>query len=197
MLKKLLMAAMMAMALTAFFASAAQANKALTVLKGGKALTETTEIELSGPAKFTGSLGGIEATLDAKLHIPANNTGTGTITTVTVTNPKPFGLIGGCTLTSSAATGLPWTVHAEETTGGTPVKTIDITNPQFKNTLSGGIFCPAELNITGGTVIATPNNAGAISSVTLSGTVTTTAGNATASGTLNVVAPHTGVLGIG
>ena len=195
MLKKLTLAAVMALGALALLASASSASKPLELLTKGKPLKGKADVSLAGPAKFTGALGGIEGILDVTAVFQSGSS-TGEVIAAAKTNPKPFGLIGHCNIVGVKVAGLPWVIHLEETTGKNPVKRYMVTEPKINNELEG-FLCPGELNITGGTVYATPDNAEEIGNVSLSGTVTTTSGNATASGTLNVTGGKAKHYGLG
>ena len=183
MLKKLTLAAVVALGALALLASAAQANKALEPLTEHKPFEGKADVKLHGNAGFGGGLGGIAGTLDVTVEFQGGSS-TGKVSAVEITNPNAFGLIAPCTVVKAEAVGLPWVVHAEETTGENPVKRFSITEPEFIIELEG-FLCPPTVNITGGLVYATPDNATSISDVTLGGFVKTTVGNANPFGTLD------------
>jgi hypothetical protein len=96
----------------------------------------------------------------------------------------------GCTaLASPTAEGLPWVSH-------TDTKVLTITSVKVKYAYTGGAFCPKAVTLEGN-VNATPDNSSAVSSLTLSGTLTSSLGTSvTIAGSLKVQGTAKGTYGI-
>jgi hypothetical protein len=178
MIKKMMLLAGMALALVAV---AAPASASANWLHGGNPITTDQTVEFSGPARFFTALGGAEATIHVHATLKAGTT-TAVINKFEATNCKGTGGLAGTTCTTTAK-GLPWTAHV------TPSNQIEITDVELHNLYwagphSGG---PVATTTLIGDITATPDDAEAISSVSLSSSNATANGNpAVVEGTLGV-----------
>lgn len=164
-------------------------------------------IELTGTnIKFSsGPAGGIECHMTAQVILHPGTTGTvtmldpeGSATTVC----KGSGALANCAVHAMQATGYkggsltaePWTIH-------TDTKDITITTGDIHFTLQELVFCPTPIfTVTGGTVTEQVDNAHAVSTTTLAGTLQADSGlgnfAVTSSGVWHVKAPNAGTYGI-
>jgi len=153
----------------------------------GELLSGTTSVSLNGPVKFSSIIGTIECSLSASGTISEPNSGS--ISTASVTGCKLGGALKECEVTSATAAGLSWSLTPQELSG---VKSISL--PGMSIAYEFKACFVSELTFSGN-VTATPNDSGAIGSLSLSGTVTSKQGTkATASGSLSVT--PSGKLGI-
>jgi hypothetical protein len=143
----------------------------------GVEMTETKTITMTGSFKFAGEIGtvncttGVDAT--AKLFGKSDNS---ELTSFTVTNPDSANCAVegglktlGCTnLASATATNLPWNID-----GNTATDTATITGVDNDEVYTGGVFCPKTLTREGNITMSF-DNAKAIKTITLSGTLTAT-----------------------
>jgi hypothetical protein len=184
MLKKLSLLALAVGALVAF-AIPATASASGTWTHSGVALKEHTTIKSTGTIQFTSKsgAGGIHCA-NAHVTTTISNKGVATITTFDCTGPITFGSLKevfGCSV-EVLHTSLPFIATATSTA-------IDITGIHINNTMNAGCLVGTSITVTNkGTtaVTATPNNTGAISSLTMGGEVETSVGPSVVSGTLAV-----------
>lgn len=149
--------------------------------KGGTPLgAEGGSIAISGGLKLTGSIGTLDCQASGSASL-SGNSGSGQLTELTISPASCTlgGLLKPCTETKSiTANSLPWSINAA---GTAAAPTIAINGVSITYTL----FCGGEtlpLKFTG-KLTATPNKATAISSLSLSGTLSSASGNVSASGT--------------
>jgi hypothetical protein len=185
MLKKIMVLASMAVTAVAF---AAPAIASAEWTDATKKVEVPREVSFTGPAAFTGGIGGITCN---NTHATATLTpgSTATVNSFIVTNPTTecteTGGLAFCTTHSVTSTGNPWTAH-------TNTVDITITGVKIDNTMSGA-FCPYHELTLKGDVTVTPDNPHAATLGHLGGTMgvyngTTTAfvQNVTVSHTVNV-----------
>ncbi len=208
MLKKITLLAMAVGMLAAFAlpaaASASWVDNGVALKEG-----ENPKISFTGTAtKFTSvATGGVSCNTVAEITLTGGTTTgfvnkfepNGTATAACVTS----GLLAteGCVVEKVTSTGLPWVLH-----NNTPTKTASVTTGTIDlelrktNAAKENIACPkfAGSDITPGTVTLTPDNAAAISTLTLSGTLKFDPGEipVTISGVFHVLAPNIGTYGI-
>ena len=178
MFKKIALLAVMALSVIAFAAPVAQAEW----LHEGKSLEKSTELTLTGKAKFVapGGFGSFECHVTAK--ITANPGDTATVTSFVPVTSSCVGagfLFTNCKLKEHTTT-VPW--EATAVTGATPY--VAIKNVTIHNVYEGCSSGTTTSHLVFNEVKATPNNHNAISSFSISGTATN---GAVASGTLEVV----------
>jgi hypothetical protein len=180
-----------AMALAALaFAIPASASAGMFLHEGAPIAAGGETETFEGTVEFTGGVHCENAV--AEVHITTNSAsvesfeaeGCNTIETIKAV---------GCNLTSETA---PLATFAGPNTGeGWPVDvgatSFTITSPVIDNPMAAGCMFGANIKVTGGEVIATPTNSEEIGEVGLSGTVTTTIGNAAVHGTLFAAVPGT------
>jgi hypothetical protein len=134
----------------------------------GKTLESTGSLGLSGTIKFPAIVGGrIECPLSATASLEPARSGKLSAVAVSAAGCKMTGSIAQvCSSVSAATTSAqPWSVSVTES-GGKPVITSG--EVSFFLTVSGSKECPQNWRYTG-KLTATPNDASAISSVSLSG----------------------------
>lgn len=157
-------------------------------LQEGADLPAETSITAEGPLKVsTGSGGGswiVECGVKAKATLKPGSTGQ--LTEFSVPSLGSCILGGflkdqGCTITSLTANSLPWATNATEKSG---VRAIKAEAVSLTYKFSGNAFWCQQITVTG-TLTATPDKAGEISSLAISGTLQG-ANNPSASGTLAV-----------
>lgn len=158
----------------------------------GKGLTKTETETFEGTFGFTSEQGGISCPTKAVLELEPGTTGKvksfAPTETAKCTYSGSLDILCG-TVDAHAATGLPWTIHATEVS---EVQTIQVTAAHLD---VGGTnaFCP-DVTISGDLAL-TPDKAGAISSVTAAGTLSSNiTPTVEISGTLN--AAHSGTYGL-
>ena len=154
----------------------------------GEPLEETAELGFSGPAKFTTAIGSYECTIHVLVDLEPGSTGQVTAFEATTGTCEGTGSLAGCTLAEDGTSGLPWGVQVTATT-------FDISGVSLRNVY--GLGCAvAETVLTAESVVATPDEAGAIGAVALSGAGKVNGVlSATISGQLEADAP--GTYGIG
>ena len=114
-----------------------------------------------GSINFSSDSGGLTcSTSHSAWTLEPGTTGTMNTLEPTSSSCKGTGGLAGCTVTSTIATGSPWTTH----TNGTAV---EITAMKIDYTLHGG-FCPYHEVRLEGNLAATPNDAHAMTAITLS-----------------------------
>ena len=130
-----------------------------TVAVGSNAPIATT-----GTLGFVGGFGGIlcdEASGEG--FIEPGTTGTVTSNKIVSASCTSSGGLGGCKVTTTAPTGLPWAVHNTTSTVTTTGVNVDMT--------LHGAFCPYhEIGLKGSTTL-TPSNSHAAGAGTIGGTV--------------------------
>ncbi|HEX5763707.1 MAG TPA: hypothetical protein VFY04_11385 [Solirubrobacterales bacterium] len=177
-IKKMLLLASMALAAIAAAAPAAQAQGEWT--HEGEPITESKEVTFAGTVQFTvvGSSTGVHCkNSHAVAHFLPG--GKGEVTTFEGKECRGTGFLVGCTTVHPKSEGLPWPITANTNQTGT------ISEVNIVNTMTGS-FCPVSSTTLTGNVIVTPDNPEETSSVTLSGTVMTSQGEAEVAGTLSV-----------
>ena len=179
----------LALTLAAVFTTPAISQASSDFTMGGKGLTKVETETFEGTFNFTSSAGGISCPVKTEVELEPGSTGK--VKTFAPTKTESCTYSGNLdnlcgVVDTHTATGLPWTAHAEEVSG---VKVIRISTPHLD--LGGtGLFC-TDVTIKGD-VVATPDKAGEISSVGISGTLESNLGtNVTAGGTLNAAHPKT------
>jgi hypothetical protein len=173
-IKKMALLASMALALVAFAAPATAS--ALEWKHEGKKLAANASISFTGPVGFTSAFGNVSCETAHGTGVIKPGT-TGTITAFDGTNCKGSGLLTGCTVDDTAL-GLPWVTHI------TGAKTFSITGVKIKNVFTDDPFCVVDETTLEGSITATVDNAAAISSATLSGTLNSSLGTVNVNGTL-------------
>jgi hypothetical protein len=141
---------------------------------GGAALAGEQSIALEGPIKFSNATtGGVECTLTASGILAAGTEGV--LDTISI-SPGSCKLNGAqkttCASVTSVAVAAFWPLEAVEKTPGVRTMTVKMSAITYKfQPLEGeaGNFCVKQLELTGATITATPDNAKSISSVTFSG----------------------------
>ncbi|HEX5929342.1 MAG TPA: hypothetical protein VFY48_08110 [Solirubrobacterales bacterium] len=187
MLKKM---TVLAMAVGVVAALALPASASATWKHGQTAIEKDEQLGLTGNARFQGGLGGVECQVTSKITFQAGQT-TGKVEsfvphpTSDTLNCKGLAGLAFCQIhdvtpfsgASLLSTQNPWVLHtwAESTGGEPPVihqkDLIHVTSGNITSTLTGG-FCPVKhIMLTGGTVVATPNQPNNVTSVQLSGTL--------------------------
>lgn len=132
-------------------------------------ITKPVSIAFVGGISWTSATGGISCG-EAKMELTLEPGTKGKVDAYApvVASCKGTGGLGGCTVTSAVTSFLPWGVH---TTG----TTIEITTSRIVTTLHGG-FCPFHELEVAGAITATPDNAEAMTTVTLSSVATSGSG---------------------
>jgi hypothetical protein len=186
-IKKMALLASMALALVAFAAPATAS--ALEWKHEEKKLGANANLTFTGPVGFTSSFGNVtcETAHGAATIKPGD---TGTINSFDGTNCKGSGLLAGCTVVHDDDQGTPWAVKI------TGSKTFSISGIQITNQFTG-FFCPVSHTTLEGNITATVDNAGAIGSATLSGTLNSSLGTVTVNGTLTAQGEAFKTYGIG
>jgi subtilisin family serine protease len=148
----------------------------------GAALPAEATITAEGPLKLSTGSASIECTSKATMTLIPGSTGKVTQFTPALAGCTFTGWMKEvkCSLTSTSAGSLPWPVNVTEKAG---VRTIKVEKTSFTYKLAG-TFCP-ELTVTG-TLSANADKDGEIAALTLSGTLSSSSGSMTASGTLAV-----------
>jgi hypothetical protein len=194
MIKKAILLTATTMALLAVPAVASAAEWTM----GGKAITATSEIKLTGTMAFVASsYGGIDCPT-AHVTLSADPGNMDQVNEFTGTGCETFGLLNtlfGCHVENEGmptAARLPWTV----TTIARGIARI--TGIEYINDMNAGCALGEEIVVADGTnpLEITANNAGAISSVSLSGELETNVGPSSPTGTLVVESPDIGTYGI-
>ena len=164
----------------------AEASGSLDVLPvetiGMAVIHNSRAVEFDGEVKVRAGTGGIACDYDIEGSIRSPNEGKITSFEFVPFSCEPFGTIQGCTIWSWGPVGLPWDIHAEEAEG---TKFIRVSDVGFKGTLSG-FLCPPEYGGGGSDLIFTPENAEEMAGMKVSGTLTTSSGNFTASGEVGI-----------
>jgi hypothetical protein len=178
MFKKMMLLAGMALALVAV---AAPASASANWLHGGNPIATDQTVSFSGPMRFFTAQAGLEATIHMHATLKAGTT-TAVINKFEATGCKGTGALLGTTCTKTAV-GLPWTAHV------TPSNAIEITDVELHYLYWAGPHsgAPVATSVIVGDITATPDDAEAISSVSLSSSNATANGNpAVVEGTLGV-----------
>jgi len=178
MIKRMTLLAGAALAVVAFAAPAASA----AWTHSGATLGENTNFELSGPMNFeVVGWAGFHAGVIADVTLEPGKTAT--VTSFKDTNCTGTGGLNGLTCTWTAES-LPWIAHIEG--GKIKITNIKLTN-HYYSPLDPSHTMSAATTVLTGNILATPNNAKTISSVTLAGEGTIANGNpALVNGTLGV-----------
>jgi hypothetical protein len=151
----------------------------------GEPLGAEATASLEGPLKFSYGSGSIECTLNATLVLEPGNVGH-------ITGPA-IAPGSGCKATGAIATicggfeeatveGPPWSATAVKREGSSKVSIGEV---DLDLAFEGGPYCPGDLHVSGG-MTATPDDSDGISSLSLSGTLSTTLGSTSVSGALAV-----------
>jgi hypothetical protein len=193
-IKTMLLLAVMAMALAVpATASAAQwteggspITEPLQWTNGGAPLEGEVPISFTGPVKFyNGGLGSIECTASFGGLLAAGTEGSLFENSISPASCK-LGVVlkMHCSGVTSVTVSSFWAVEAAEKSPGVRTMTIKMGKITFGLQPIAGKECPPQLELTGGTITATPDNAKSISSVSLSGSVGSIWGAFGVSGTL-------------
>ncbi|MBK5218513.1 MAG: hypothetical protein JJE35_01820 [Thermoleophilia bacterium] len=171
MFKKMMLLAGMALAVVAV---AGPASASASWLNDHKAIEADETVTASGPAAFAiPGVAGASAKIHVNLEMTAGKT-TGEITSFSATECLGTGGFTGLTCTTEPRN-LPWTVHI------TAENTIEITDVELHNEYYLGAHIPANTKATTilvGDILATPDNAQTMSTLTLSNINATANGNA-------------------
>ena len=195
-IKKMLLVASMALAAVAFAAPGMASAAEWT--HEGEPLAEEVTVQFEGTAKFEDQEGnGVECT-DAYADVDLEPGSTGKVTSFGPTNVSNCHVLGSlgsvCSLEEVTSLALPWEVDVN-------AANFTITGVHIINHMSGGFFCEVAIGsakeITlSGNVTATPDNTAAISSITLSGSLSSSlGGSVVVSGTMQ--GTPAGTYGIG
>lgn len=158
----------------------------VSLLSAGAPPAVAQAVGFAGQLKVQGELGTIECTVDASGEIAPKDESQ--IDEAEFSNCKTTGLINHCAASATAGA-LPWGVEAYNKSGS-PV--VHFTDVEYTVAMTG-FLCP---NVTfSGTLTATPDNSNAMTTVTLSGKLSSSAGTHNASGSLGV--SPTGTYGVG
>ncbi len=191
MFKKMLMIASMALAVVAL---AAPASALANWTHEEKELEENATLTFSGPAGFACAAceAGADAELTAEITLEAGSL-TGKVTKVSAANCIGTGKLANTTCTSTFE-GLPWTVHANPLTGKLTITNIKITNNYWAINVPH-TEKPLSTTVLTGNIVATPNSAASISTVTLAGEGTVVNGVAPATVSGDLAASPAGTYG--
>lgn len=188
MIKKMMLLAVSAAAVIAFAVpAAASANWT----HSGSELAEDATVSFSGPASFSVGEGaaGWSWEIHAKLELTAGTTAAHVLT-FEDSDCTGFGQLANLTCTGTPE-GLPWTAHIDPETGDIRITNIKLTN-HYYSPLDAEHANPLTTTVLTGNILASPETASAISSVSLSGENTFANGwPATVEGTLSASEPGT------
>jgi hypothetical protein len=154
--------------------------------EGGAPLAGEGSISFSGPLNLTGSLGSLNCQVSGSASLSAGEQGHLNEFTVSPGSCSIGGLLkaSGCTgVKSVTANSLPWAVNASGTAAS---PTITINGVSLTYTLTGSGGCSSFALTFTGKLTATPDKAGAIGALSLSGGLNSASGNVSASGTQTV-----------
>jgi hypothetical protein len=175
MLKKM---TVLAMAVGVVAALALPATASATWKQGHETpLAANETINFTGNAAFTSSLGGVTCQVTSETQFIAGQT-SGEVETFDVhpqdetTNCKGTGGLSPCQVHDvTPQTGLNWGFHTTQTAGPpvTQHNTVQITTQSLQSTLTGAFCLVKHINLTPGSVTATPNQPTTVTSLTLSG----------------------------
>ncbi len=198
MLKRL---AVLAMAIGVMAAFALPASATANWKHHNTETQQDVQIGLTGQVKFATGFGEAECQFKAQAKFFAAQT-TGVLETFiphptdSTTNCKGYGAYAPCQTHNLTPQVPNWTIH----TGSSGGNAVILITTQALTATPTGAFCPGKhILFTGGTIVATPNQANTFSSLALSGTLLThkqtnsgelDTENVTISGLLNVVAPN-------
>jgi len=163
-IKRIVLLAGMALAAVAAMAPASASAEA-TWTHDFEQLKKDAKVELSGRAGIViPGVAGYDCIMHASLTLKGNSS-TGTVDSLTITTSTctGTGLLAGCGVKKDTAEELPWSIHVT-TEADAVIKDI-----KFQFTFDE--FCAAKENVTSFLVsTAVPDNAGSITTLTLSGT---------------------------